>query len=351
MENNNWFESLLTSPRLRIVRHLLLQLLILLLSLNALGSESEVFVLSGERFWGLLLFYAILNILCYLNIYLLTPRTLLRGRIDKYIGVIIAFVIAFILLAILTQPIHSDEFTYNSMPLLSIIVEITSSFLSTCLVFIATSTIVLLVEWMKEQKRVGELKLATKQAELNLLKQQINPHFLFNMLNNANVLLKCAPKEASQALLKLEELLNYQLNDSTKEFVSLDSDINFLNDFLNLEKIRRDCFDYSITKKGETVGIQLPPLLFIPFVENAVKHNPDIENESYIHIEFEIKDTELRFRCENSKPVIPLAKGRVGGLGLQNIHRRLELLYSNRHTLSITDEDKQFTVLLIIKQQ
>ena len=350
MKSNNWFESLLTSPRLRVVRHLLLQLLILLLSLNALGSESEVFVLSGERLWGLFLFYAILNILCYLNIYLLTPRTLLKGRIDKYIGTIVAFVVFFILLAILTQPIHSDEFTYNSMPLLSIVVEIASSFLSTCLIFIATSTIVLLVEWMKEQKRVGELKIATKQLELNLLKQQINPHFLFNMLNNANVLLKYDPKEASKVLLKLEELLNYQLNDSSKELVNLDSDINFLNDFLNLEKIRRDRFDYSITKNGDSSTIQVPPFLFIPFVENAVKHNPDIENESYIHIEFEIKDSELRFRCENSKPVIPLAKGKVGGLGLQNIRRRLELLYPNQHTLSITDEEKQFTVLLIIKQ-
>jgi len=350
MENNNWFESLLTSPQLRIVRHLLLQLLILLLSLNTLGSESEVFALSGERLWGLLLFYVILNVLCYLNIYLLTPRTLLKGRIDKYIWTIVAFVVFFILLAILTQPIHSDEFTYNSMPLLSIVVEIASSFLSTCLIFIATSTIVLLVEWMKEQKRVGELKIATKQLELNLLKQQINPHFLFNMLNNANVLLKYDPKEASKVLLKLEELLNYQLNDSSKELVNLDSDINFLNDFLNLEKIRRDRFDYSITKNGDSSTIQVPPFLFIPFVENAVKHNPDIENESYIHIEFEIKDSELRFRCENSKPVIPLAKGKVGGLGLQNIRRRLELLYPNQHTLSITDEEKQFTVLLIIKQ-
>jgi sensor histidine kinase YesM len=353
MENdaNNWFESLLTSPRLRIARHLLLQLLILLLSLNTLGSESEMFVLSGERLWGLFLFYVVLNILCYLNIYVLTPRTLLKGRIDRYIGVIIAFVIAFILLAILTQPIHSDEYTYNSMPLLSILIEMTSSFLSICLVFIATSTMVLLVEWMKEQKRVGELKIATKQSELNMLKQQINPHFLFNMLNNVNVLLKCNPKEASQALLKLEKLLDYQLNDSTKEFVKLDSDISFLNDFLNLEKIRRDRFDYSITKAGDSGAIKVPPFLFIPFVENAVKHNPDIENESYIHIKFEIKDGELRFRCENSKPAIPLAKGKIGGLGLQNIRRRLELLYPNRHTLSITDEDKQFTVFLIIKQQ
>ena len=350
-ESDNWFESLLISPRSRIARHLLLQLLILLLSLNAFGSEEEVFVISGERLWGWVGLYTALNILCYLNIYVLMPRTLLKGRLDKYIGFIIAFVIVFILFTTLTQPIHSDEYSYNSMPLLSIIVEIASSFLGISLVFVATSTMVLLVQWAKEQKRVGELKIATKQSELNMLKQQINPHFLFNMLNNVNVLLKRAPKEASQTLLKLEKLLNYQLNDSTKELVNLDSDISFLNDFLNLEKIRRDRFYYSITKNGDSTAIQVPPFLFIPFVENAVKHNPDIENESYIHITFDIRSSELCFRCENSKPAIPLAKNKVGGLGLKNIRRRLELLYPDQHTLSIMDGDKQFSILLIIQKQ
>lgn len=353
MENeyNNWFESLLINPRLRIARHLLLQLLILLLSLNALGSESEVFIISGERLWNLVEFYAILNIMCYLNIYLLTPRTLLKGRIDMYMCCIVGFVIVFILIAALSQPVHSDEHIYNLMPWLSIVIETLSSSLSTSLVFVATSTMVLLVQWMKEQKGADELRIATKQSELSILKQQINPHFLFNMLNNANVLLKYAPKEASKVLLKLEELLNYQLNDSTKEYVSLDSDINFLNDFLNLEKIRRDHFDYSIRKDGDSSAIQIPPFLFVPFVENAAKYSPDIENESYIHIEFEIKDSELHFRCKNSKPAIPLTKSKIGGLGLKNIRRRLELLYPQRHTLSITDEGKQFTVLLTIKQQ
>jgi len=146
-------------------------------------------------------------------------------------------------------------------------------------------------------------------------------------------------------------LLNYQLNDSTKEFVSLDSDISFLNDFLNLEKIRRDSFDYTIKKDENCSVIQVPPFLFIPFVENAVKHSQDIENESYIHIEFEVRDNEFHFRCENSKPVVPLMENKVGGLGLQNIRRRLELLYPHQHTLSIMDGDRLFTVLLIIKQQ
>lgn len=347
-EKDNWFEALLISPRMRTMRHLLLQLLILMLSLNALGSEEEVFVISDERLGGWLLFYAILNILCYLNIYLLTPRMLLTGRIDSYKWLIGGFAVFFIVITII-QTIHESPYTYNVIPLSSLIIEMISSFLSTVLIIVATSTMVLFVQWMKEQKRVGELKIATKQSELNMLKQQINPHFLFNMLNNVNVLLKRAPEEASQTLLKLEKLLDYQLNDSTKELVDLDSDIIFLNDFLNLEKIRRDRFSYSIEKKGDTAAIKVPPLLFIPFVENAVKYTPDNDKESYIQIQFETGNNELYFRCENSKPAVPLARSKVGGLGLQNIRRRLTLLYPDRHKLEIKDEETQYIVVLIIR--
>lgn len=350
MEYNasNWFELLLINRRFRILRHLLLQVLVLLLSLNSLGSEEEVFVVTNGRLWGWITFYIGLNILCYLNIYLLVPRLLLTGRINKYKWGILALMVAFFIYAVFIETLLSNP-PYQSMSFFRAFIGFSASFLMIGLILFGTSTMVLFVQWMGEQKRIGELKLATKQSELNMLKQQINPHFLFNMLNNANVLLNRAPKEASQVLLRLEELLNYQLNDSTKELVDLDSDINFLNDFLNLEKIRRDRFTYSITKEGNTAGIKVPPLLFIPFVENAIKHNPDNVNESYVEIQFKVQNDELYFRCENSKPAVALTKSKVGGLGLVNIRRRLELLYSRQHTLSIVDEEKRFTVVLIIK--
>lgn len=119
------------------------------------------------------------------------------------------------------------------------------------------------------------MEKATKQAELQQLKKQINPHFLFNMLNNANILVKDAPDEASQILEKLDNLLRYQLNDSTRREVFLTADIQFLTSFLELEKVRRDHFEYTIFQEGNMENICIPPLLFIPFVENAVKHNLD----------------------------------------------------------------------------
>ncbi|MDR2914799.1 MAG: histidine kinase [Tannerella sp.] len=344
-KNNNWFELLLTSPRLRIVRHLLLQALLLALSLNELNNRDEEFILTGEYLFSWLSFYVILNILCYLNIYLFAPRLLLAGKINKYGWFILLLTLFLIVFSILTQVGDSSN---DSMSTISTFADIIASLLAMMLVILSTSTMLLFMQWMHEQIRAGELKIATKQSELSLLKQQINPHFLFNMLNNANVLLKREPKEASQVLFKLEELLNYQLNNSTKEYVTLDSDINFLNDFLNLEKIRRDHFEYSITKKGDTSGIKLPPLLFIPFVENAVKHNSDSDNKSYIHITFKIANNELHFRCENSKPAVAPVKSKAGGLGLKNIQRRLTLLYPDKHLLEINNEDTKYTVILRI---
>ena len=123
---------------------------------------------------------------------------------------------------------------------------------------------------MLDTQLINELERSKTLTELEQLKNQINPHFLFNMLNNANVLTKKDPEKASQVLMKLSDLLRYQLYDSSRDKVLLTSDIHFLEDFLNLEKVRRDNFDYMISKEGNLSGVFIPPLLFISFVENAV---------------------------------------------------------------------------------
>ena len=183
-------------------------------------------------------------------------------------------------------------------------------------------------------------------GELQQLKKQINPHFLFNMLNNANILVKDAPDEASQILEKLDNLLRYQLNDSTRREVFLTADIQFLTSFLELEKVRRDHFEYTIFQEGNMENICIPPLLFIPFVENAVKHNFDSEHPSYVHLFFKVEDNQLEFQCENSKPAVATGKSHVGGIGLTNIRRRLELLYLGRYLLEVAETENKYVVIL-----
>ena len=150
--------------------------------------------------------------------------------------------------------------------------------------------------------------------------------------------------EASQILEKLDNLLRYQLNDSTRREVFLTADIQFLTSFLELEKVRRDHFEYTIFQEGNMENICIPPLLFIPFVENAVKHNLDSDNLSYVHLYFSVHNKQLTFRCENSKPRVPVK--REGGIGLANVKRRLDLLYESRYTLQIEDKETTYNVNL-----
>lgn len=206
----------------------------------------------------------------------------------------------------------------------------------------------ILIKWTRDNNRIHELEKETIQSELQQLKNQINPHFLFNILNNANVLIHKDPDKASETLLGLSELLRYQLYESERQSVLLVNDIKELKDFLNLEKLRRDHFEFSIDVIGEMNSVLVPPLLFIPFVENAVKHNLDPEKTSYIHIVFEIENQYLNFSCVNSKPREAITKVSNGGIGLDNSYRRLKLLYEDNYTLDIKDEKDTFTVDLKI---
>ncbi|WP_255373441.1 sensor histidine kinase [Chitinophaga sp. CF118] len=212
----------------------------------------------------------------------------------------------------------------------------------------ASTAIKLFQRWIRDTERINELEKATMQSELEQLKTQINPHFLFNMLNNANVLTQKDPEKASQVLMKLSDLLRYQLYDSTRPKVLLTADIHFLEDFLNLEKIRRDNFESIVNKQGDISGVQVAPLLFIIFVENAVKYSMDTEKKTFVHLHFEVINDVLTFKCINSKSSSMMIKSDTSGLGLTNVKRRLELLYPGKYILDIKDKTDAFTVTLKI---
>jgi len=180
------------------------------------------------------------------------------------------------------------------------------------------------------------------------LKSQINPHFLFNMLNNANILIDENPRMSSQILIKLDDLLRYQMTDSTRDQVDLSADIGFLRDFLDLEKTRRDEFEYMISERGDINHVQVAPLLFIPFVENAIKHNHNDGGVSYVHLSFAVRNNNLEFICENSISQ-DQAEKKIGGIGLANIKRRLDLLYKENYVLEQIKTDTTYTVNLALK--
>ncbi|MEY8720771.1 histidine kinase [Bacteroides stercorirosoris] len=343
----NRFTNFLLAPQYRVARHLFLQFVVFLITVNILWNEPMRPLALPQRLVGWAIYFFSIDAVFYINLYWLFPRFLLKNRLLTYaFGVILVSLI--IIVAVAIFQILTVEVTTTAVhsQLIPILINAISGVLAMGFTIAGMSAILLLRHWILYNQRVDELQSATLHSELRFLKNQINPHFLFNMLNNANVLIRKNPVEASQVLFKLEDLLRYQMNDNFREHVPLRSDIRFLNDYLNLEKIRRDHFDYSITEEGEIDAIQLPALLFIPFVENAVKHNFDSEHPSYVHLFFKIDNDRLEFRCENSKPAVAIAKSRVGGIGLTNIRRRLELLYPGRYLLEVAETENQYTVTL-----
>jgi sensor histidine kinase YesM len=201
-------------------------------------------------------------------------------------------------------------------------------------------------KWITDVQQMQELQEINMRTELEQLKSQVNPHFLFNTLNNLLVLVKTDPERASQVLLGLSDLLRYQLYESAREKILLSKDIEFIKNLLALEKIRKNDFSFEIETKGNMDKVNLPPFIFIPFVENAIKHGASSVGHSYLTLHFRIAEKELYFVAENSKPVVK--KNLIGGLGLKNIKRRLELLYPNNHTLEIKEDADKYIVNLII---
>ena len=186
-----------------------------------------------------------------------------------------------------------------------------------------------------------------KDLELINLRSQLNPHFLFNTLNNLNTLITVDSNKASAVVLGLSDVLRYQLYEADENKVLLKKDIEILRQFLELEKIRRDNFQFSIKTEGDIAAIFIPPFIFINFVENAIKHSVDNTGFSYISLDFNVAGSHLYFTCKNSKPSTIKVKVN-GGLGLQNIKRRLELMYEDKFTLETKDDEKEFLIALAL---
>jgi len=189
------------------------------------------------------------------------------------------------------------------------------------------------------------------ESQLYLLHAQINPHFMFNVLNYIHVLMQKDVNQASDLLLKYSEVLRYQLYYGKKEFVKLEQEILFLKNFIDVEKFRwEDKLDVTSNWNIENGNLEIPPLLFIPFIENAFKHvTRSKENKGYIHISLEQKRKVVSIKVENSKsPAKPVSKNKEGGIGLANIKNRLDILYGNQYSLTFKDMNTVYFTQLTI---
>jgi two-component system, LytTR family, sensor kinase len=205
--------------------------------------------------------------------------------------------------------------------------------------------------WYTQQQKNQELEKEKMFSELRYLKSQVHPHFFFNILNNLYGLTLSKSDTAPEVVLRLSDLMSYMLYDTNTQWVPLEKEINYIRNYIALEKLRfGKRFNVSFQVQGDTSSMMIAPLLLLPFIENSFKHsiNKEIEG-AWIAIDLTIKGTSLAFTVENSmikEPMNGEERESAGGLGLQNVKRRLELLYKEHHTLKIFEEESEYLVVL-----
>jgi LytS/YehU family sensor histidine kinase len=207
----------------------------------------------------------------------------------------------------------------------------------------------LMMLWYENQRRVSEMEKIKLASELKMLKDQINPHFLFNTLNNLYGLIGKNPIHAQESVLGLSRILHYMLHESNHERIRVQQEIRCIQDYIELEKLRYAgtlAISFNIQDKIGTLCIA--PLTIFPFIENSFKHGAsEMIDDAWINIDISTFKNAFVFKIENVKGPRLLRDG-GDGIGLNNVKRRLELIYGSDHSLQIIDSEESFLVILKI---
>lgn len=212
------------------------------------------------------------------------------------------------------------------------------------------ASIKLVKYWFQNQQMKSELENKNKTSELALLRTQLNPHFLFNTLNNIDSLILTNPEKASDAIIKLSDIMRFMLYDTNTDMVSLEKELNYLKSYIALQQMRfKDSKFVKFVNEGNCNGKTIAPMLFIPFVENAFKHGSKNVKSPGIEIYLTCKEDSISFDVINHfDGTQEMNKDKTQGIGLANTRRRLELLYPGQHELRITRENGFYTSSLKI---
>ncbi|GAB3163172.1 sensor histidine kinase [Telluribacter humicola] len=203
--------------------------------------------------------------------------------------------------------------------------------------------------YMQLRQAAQQLRIEKQQAELNYLKSQTNPHFLFNTLNNIYSLARDKSDQAPESILRLSKILRFMLYETGGDYIAIEQELKIISDYIALEQLRYDeslrvNFNYDV----EDLRQSLPPLLLIPLVENAFKHGvSETRGEPYIDIRLSVKQRQLDFVVRNSSEATPDDQGVKENIGLSNLRRQLELLYTD-YKLSVVQSTDDFTATLYI---
>lgn len=293
----------------------------------------------------------------YINLYILLPRYLVKKKYTQYftLVLILLFITSniqhFIFEEFINPKISRPEQVEFHLTYLPVILW-HMFWILTPILFI-TSSIKLYKQWYFRGQQNQELAREKLVAELNYLKAQVNPHFLFNTLNNLYSLTLQKSESAPQIVLKLSGLMRYMLHDSQEAKIELSKELVYIQSYIELEKIRYgERLEISFNVHGDIKNKYIAPLILIPFIENAFKHGAsNITEDSWVTIDIKVKDELIAVKVENNKNREMIAKDEGnyrGGIGLKNVKRRLALVYGEKHELHIVDDSAHYAVDLKI---
>lgn len=332
----------------RIVYHGLfwLVLLVLLTAFEMMvNNQGLVFTVSNQ-----VISVLIYSLVVYFNLFYLIPNYLAKKRFLTYSWLLI-------LLVVIVTPIKGMIFYWKfaDMPAAQarVITELNYSFIPTLLIAGASTLFKITTDWVRHLRERQELETQTMQSELRFLKSQINPHFLFNTLNNLYALTLKKSEKAPEIVIKLSEMMRYMLYECNEKQVYLSKEVNYLRNYLDLERLRQGKnVEISFEVNGNISDQLIAPLLFIPFLENSFKHGLNNHiTQGYVQIRLQVDQNDLQMYIENSKaPAMPKpdSNRKSGGIGLVNVRRRLNILYPNNYELQIDDSPNSYGVLLDI---
>ena len=296
-------------------------------------------------------------VIFYTVAFSLIPRHLLRRKsVNFVLGSIIVVILACsleygldrIVLKVFNLPTNPSEISDKMMQYPTRNIYYSTIVPGNLMVYILALLYGLSRDWIEKSRRHNQLMREKMQADIDFLRSQINPHFFFNALNNIYAITRRnKDAEAGTALMKLSGIMRYMIYDSNVETVGLDKEIEHLEQYIGVMRLkyaRDDRLDIEISKTGDFEVHKIAPLILLPLVENAFKHGLTATGRGYVHIDIAIEAGCLRFCVENSRHPSKEGFRKHSGVGLENLHKRLELIYPGKHTLHIQKIEKRHTV-------
>lgn len=343
---NSWKKWYANFSNKDLIYHLVFWISLFLILVVSDRSELTLPFKLIKEFVNVLFFATIV----YINLYLLIPSFL---KVKKYLLYSFALLLFVVLITPVKTMMYYLIFTGNHVFTERLIENQPYIFISNLFFGFGSTIFQILSDWRESEDEKKELELQNTQTELNFLKSQINPHFLFNTLNNIYALTLIKSDSAPATVIKLSEIMRYMLYECNEEKVSLDKEIQFIKNYYELEKLRlKSNSEIVLNIEGDAAGYKIAPLILNPFIENAFKHGISSNvNSSYVHISMEIENQQLKFEIENNIAKVKrdqLGK-KSGGIGLKNVKRRLEIIYPKEHELSINENENVFQVKLKLK--